>query len=140
MVQNNFKQSKSDFYHVKMHLAHQSHQSSTINKLAEFLGFTPDGKLVGQQYPTNQCERNDLNHHEITHTKELQRSRYIEVDSNIIDNHRLNTRNKNRTQRSRTAVLDLNGYTEIHRTPGEDKIELTYTKESVVRERRKKTL
>lgn len=54
-----------------MHLAHNSQQTSKINKLAEFLGFTPDGKLVGQQHPTNLRERNDLNHHEITHTKEL---------------------------------------------------------------------
>jgi hypothetical protein len=61
-----------------MHLAHKSQQSSKINKLAEFLGFTPeDGKIEGKHYPTNLRERNDLNHHEITHTKELQRSRYI---------------------------------------------------------------
>ena len=60
-----------------MHLAHNSYQNSKLNKLAEFLGFTPDGKLIGQHHATNSRERNDLNHHEIAHTKELQRSRYI---------------------------------------------------------------
>lgn len=123
-----------------MHLAHNSQQTSKINKLAEFLGFTPERKLVGQHRPTNLRVRNDLNHHEIAHTKELQRSRYIQIDDEIKDHQKLETRQRAKEARSKTTSIGLNGYAEVRCSPADHKVELTYTKEAVVRERRKKTL
>lgn len=47
---------------------------------------------------------------------------------------------KAKASRSKTATLGLTGYAEIRCAPGDDKVDLTYTKEAVVRERRKKAL
>jgi len=52
----------------------------------------------------------------------------------------LQTRQKAKASRSKTATVGLSGYAEIRCVPGDEKVELTYTKEAVVRERRKKTL
>ena len=49
----------------------------------------------------------------------------------------MKTRNKAKAKRSKTSIVGLNGYTEIRCAPGDDKVELTYIKEAVVRDRRK---
>jgi|TARA_B110001450_G_C17509511_1_gene435781 hypothetical protein len=49
----------------------------------------------------------------------------------------MKTRNAAKAKRSKTSTLGLNGYTEVRCAPGDDKVELTYIKEAVVRDRRK---
>jgi len=80
-INQNISQSKREYYDMRNNLVGSTIASSFDVKMKNIL-FKSNEQITAQRTRINEKERKHINHHESCFTKELQMSKYIQIDNN----------------------------------------------------------
>lgn len=90
VVQQRVSPKKKEDYNLRKQAALRHHDNAPLAHLERLLGLRPENEKMKVQYKTiNEKQRKEIDFKKSTHVREIQRSRYLQIDDNLLDERQL---------------------------------------------------